>query len=409
MPLRRVPGRLTRKARLGAILAAAVVTGSSGLLLVTSATANAQAAAPSVAVRVSGDESAVVSGRTARASAKVRIERRTVVGWAFVKRTRSHGHRYSTSLVVPAGSSQTFRVTSDHRSRKFVVAMPERKAPGGTTTTPTTPAAPTKAPSAPTQYDDCGARPVKADGSLWSCTFHDDFDGTTLDGSKWIPQTVFATGGSTETYACYRDDPANVNVANGVLNLTLLRLDQPAPCAIPGLAPTRYQSGMVSTWHRFSQQYGRFEARVKNTASAYPGLGEGFWMWPDDRVPSSEKWPNAGEIDIAETFSVHPDSVVSTLHYSEDANGMRLGVNYNVCSAKRGEWNTYALEWTSTRMEFFVNGRSCFVNTSGDAAFQKPYIIDLTQGIGPAPMGNSPVEQTPIPATFKVDYVHVWQ
>jgi hypothetical protein len=72
-------------------------------------------------------------------------------------------------------------------------------------------------------------------------------------------------------------------------------------------------------------------------------------------------------------------------------------------------WNKYTLEWSASRIEFFVNGKSCLVNTSGDAAFQKPYIINLTQGIGPEPMGNMPVTRTPIPASYKVDYVKVWQ
>ena len=49
------------------------------------------------------------------------------------------------------------------------------------------------------------------------------------------------------------------------------------------------------------------------------------------------------------------------------------------CVAQRGEYNTYTLEWTATRLEIKVNGTTCLVNTSGDPAFQKPYIVALTQ------------------------------
>jgi beta-glucanase (GH16 family) len=393
MGLRRMPGMPTRSARITALLSVIGVAVSSGLALgVSGPAAAAQSAAPSVTLRVADADSVRVSGRTLTASARVRFERRSGSGWVFVKRTRAHAHRYVTTLSVAAGTTQTFRATSDHRSRKFVVAMPARTAP---------------AKPLPTLYDDCGARPRKADGSAWSCTFQDDFNGTALDRTKWIPQTVFATG-SSDAYACYRDDPSNVNVASGVLNLTVLRLDTPAPCGM-NLPPTIYQSGMVSTWHRFSQQYGRFEARLKNTATPSPGLGEGFWMWPDDRVPSTETWPTAGEIDIAETFASAPDVALATLHYSADAYGMQPGVNTNACTAHRGVWNTYTLDWTPTRMEFFVNGKSCLVNTSGDHAFQKAYIIDLTQGVGPTDIGNKPVDGTTFPATLQVDYVHVWK
>lgn len=344
--------------------------------------------APSVTFRLAGASSVTVSGRTASASPMVRIDRRVGSRWALVKRVRAHHHRYATTLRLRAGSRAKLRVSSDHRSRVVHLRMPVASAK-----------------SLPTLYDACGARPRKPDGTPWSCTFHDDFNGTELDRTKWIPQTVFAQG-TTETHACYRDDPSNVNVGNGTLNLTLLRLDAPAPCGVD-LAPTTLQSGMVSTWHRFSQQYGRFEARIKNTASAYPGLHETFWMWPDDRVPSTEKWPNAGEIDVAETYSSAPDVVIPFLHYSADSGGMQPGVNTNACAAERGVWNTYTLEWSASRLEVFVNGRSCLVNTSGDPAFRKPYIIDLTQGIGPE--SNMPVDGTPIPATMQVDYVRAWQ
>ena len=403
MQLRRVPGNLTRTARLGVLLAAAVA-GSSALLLGTSA-ASAQSAGPSVAVRVSGDESVVVTGRTAAASAKVRVERRSAVGWAFVKRTRSHAHRYSTNLFVPAGSSQTFRVTSAHRSRKFVVAMPDRKVPSGTTT-PTTPAAPPATrPPGPAQYDDCGARPAKADGSLWSCTFHDDFDGATLDRTKWVPNTAFVTWSGT-THACYRNDPSNVNVADGVLSLTMLKLDAPAACGV-AVEPTQYMSGSVSTYHLFSQQYGRFEARMKTTASSATGLHEAFWLWPDDRS-STINWPDSGEIDVAETFSAHPATAGSYLHYDSDQSSLLLPSNASNCAADRGVWNTFAVEWGPSRIETFVNGKSCLVNTSADPAFQKSYIINLTQGMGGGSW-NPLVDGTPIPATVQFDYVHVWQ
>lgn len=255
------------------------------------------------------------------------------------------------------------------------------------------------------RVDACGVQPLKADGSAWSCTFDDEFNGTTLDRTRWIPQTVFVTGSPT-AYACYRDDPSNVRVGSGVLSLTLLKLRAPAPCA-GGQAPTIYQSGMVSTWHRFSQQYGRFEARIKTTPSSSPGLHEAFWMWPDDRVASTESWPASGEIDVAETYSNDPGSVVPFLHYSADASGFLAGVNTNLCAANRGVWNTYTMEWSRSRIEIFVNGRSCLVNTSGDPAFQKAYIIDLTQSLGAAL--DAPVAGTPFPATMQVDYVRVWR
>lgn len=255
--------------------------------------------------------------------------------------------------------------------------------------------------------DACGTAPLKDDGTRWTCTFVDTFSGTTLDRTKWLPQTAFFTG-TPAVHACYRDDPANVNVRNGSLNLTLVELKVPAPCAV-AMSPTTYMSGGVSTYHLFSQKYGRIQARVKNTGTTQPGLHEAFWMWPDDQYGTASMWPDSGEIDVAETFSVYPRSYVAALHYSADELGLNDGTTSGVCDARRGVWNTYTLEWSPQKLEFFVNGKSCLVNTSGDPAFQKPYIINFTEGIGPVDMGNMPTARTPIPATYKVDYVKVWE
>jgi beta-glucanase (GH16 family) len=252
--------------------------------------------------------------------------------------------------------------------------------------------------------DDCGPK-VKKRLGYWRCAFHDDFSGTALDRTKWVAVTSFVTWSGT-TNACYRDDPSNVSVADGVLNLTVLELDAPVACAVAA-PPTRYVSGGVSTYHLFSQQYGRLEARIRTTAADVPGLHEAFWLWPDDRY-SRIDWPDSGEIDVAESFSAHPSSVGSYLHYSADHAGLQLGVNAANCPANRGEWNTFTVEWGPSRIETFVNGTSCLVNTSGDAAFRKRYIVNLTQGIGGGDW-NLIEDTTPMPATTQVDYVRVWK
>ena len=267
---------------------------------------------------------------------------------------------------------------------------------------------PTPTPTPTPTSDACGPVLTKVDGTKWTCTLADNFDGSALDRTRWMPQTQFATGVQS-AHACYSDDPSVINVANGSLNLSLRRVATPVSCTFGGLSgPTNYIAGSAMTYRLFSQQYGRFEARMKNTATTAPGLHEAFWLWPDDRVPSTTPWPYAGEIDISETYSVYPTLSIPFLHYAADLYGPVPGLNtaWN-CAAARGVWNTYTLEWTASRLEIFVNGKSCLVNKSGDPAFQKPYIIALTQLMGAA--GNVYDGRAPIPATTNVDYVKVWK
>lgn len=356
--------------------------------------------APSVSLRQAGPGTVSVSGRTATPRAKVRIDRRVGSRWVLAARTHARHHRYAVTLTVAAGSTARFKVTSNRRSRTVTARVPAATAMAAT-------AQAAKPP--PTLYDACGARPRKADGSAWQCTFHDDFDGSTLDPTKWVPQTAFVTGDKDAGYACYVDDPRNISVAGGMLSLTVRKEAAPQSCGSPTSTVTSsYTAGSVTTYHLFSQQYGRWEARIRNTASSAPGLHEAFWLWPDDRIASAASWPDAGEIDVSETYSQYNWLSVPFLHYSADSGGSQPGVNtaYD-CTAYRGVWNTYTLEWTPTTLTIFVNGRTCLVNTSGDPAFQKPYILMLTQALGSGT--NAMTASTPIPATMDIDYVRVWQ
>jgi beta-glucanase (GH16 family) len=261
------------------------------------------------------------------------------------------------------------------------------------------------APDPVSTSDACGPRLEKADGSYWSCTLYEGFDGE-LDRTLWRPATGFL-GGTEPARPCYVDDPSVISVQDGTLRLSATRVSEPVRCAGTTADPTGYIAGGVNTYRQFSQQYGRFEARYKSTATSEVGLQEAFWLWPDDRH-NTQVWPAAGEIDIAETYSQYPDLVVPFLHYTWYDNwGPQPGLNtaWN-CVAPRGEYNTYTLEWTAERLEILVNGKTCLINTSADPAFQKPYIVALTQLLGTG--ANTYNGPAPLPATMTVDYVKVW-
>lgn len=63
--------------------------------------------------------------------------------------------------------------------------------------------------------------------------------------------------------------------------------------------------------------------------------------------------------------------------------------------------------WTPSSITISINGTTCLVNTSADPAFQKRYIIDLTEAMGAG--FDEASSSTPLPATMDVDYVRVWQ
>ncbi|UDY22612.1 family 16 glycosylhydrolase [Nocardioides sp. Kera G14] len=282
--------------------------------------------------------------------------------------------------------------------------------PSTATPTPTPTPMPTPLPTVlPTPDSEattaCGDGITIIDATPYVCTFDDEFDETELDRTKWAVNVGLPTGGPD--YACTVDDPRYINVADGALHLTMAKVDTPVPCS-PGYAPASIEAPTISSYHLFSQQYGRFEARVRTTATTAPGLHEAFWLWPDDRY-SEINWPTSGEIDVAETYSNYPLIAIPFLHYSEEVvhPPWTIGVNTAMCAAVRGVWNTYTLDWTATSITISINGIPCLVNTSADPAFAKRYIVALSMALGDS--ANAATAATPFPATTDVDYVRVWQ
>jgi len=264
----------------------------------------------------------------------------------------------------------------------------------------------TAAAAPPTKTDACGQRIAKSTGGFWSCVLAEPFDGSSLNAKYWTALTQpGAVGG-----ACNVDDPRTVRVAGGTLQLTVRPVGDGLVCpAHADGTRSSYASGSVSTYRRWSQQYGRFEARVKVHPTDQPGLQEAFWLWPDERYTSVASYPASGEIDIVETYSQYPGLAIPFLHYgSADNGGPMPGLNTAWdCATTRGEFHTYGLEWTADRLEVFVDGRSCLVNTSGASSFRKRFIVSFTQMLGTG--ANAYTDAVPLPATMEVDYLKVWR
>ena len=73
--------------------------------------------------------------------------------------------------------------------------------------------------SAAADTDPCGTVTTKADGTNWACSYVDNFDGKSLDSSKWIVQQTAATG-FRSGLTCFTNSSKNIQVARGELKLT---------------------------------------------------------------------------------------------------------------------------------------------------------------------------------------------
>lgn len=322
--------------------------------------------------------------------------------------------------VVPAGGAAAGRGQAQTAAKKKCKKRGKaakkkrckRRHRGNGKTAPPAPPPADRSGPAPSPGPDCGAPISKSEGGNWQCSFSDDFNGTSLDTSKWTPQ-LSVTSGFTDGTSCFVNSPDNISVSNGSLNLTSRQEQSPIRCG--GLGPTRYTSGMVSSGGGgFSQTYGRFEVRARISSAQVKGLQTSLWLWPVDATRYGP-WPASGEIDFAEFFSAYPDRAIPYIHYSPLLGVDPLATNNYCLISNPSAFHTYAAEWTRTSITIIYDGKVCLVDSWIPAPplvkpqpFDQPFFIALTQGLGQG--GNAfDSSTTPLPATTTIDYVRVWR
>lgn len=258
---------------------------------------------------------------------------------------------------------------------------------------------------------DCGGAepPARPGGGVYTCTFDDEFTGTTLDTTKWEPHRTAVSGMTTPNRDCYVALPGNISVSYGALHLSARQVDTPFTCDSPrGDFKTDTTAGSVSTRARFSQAFGRFEFRARLPQATVPGVHSALWLNPSENYYGA--WPRSGEVDVAEWFSADSSNVYSVLHYG----GQRAGVSQKCAMTTPSDWHTYALEWTPTTMRFIYDGVDCWTTgwkpawpLKAPAPFDRPFNTVMSQVFGGG--WNAPTSLTPTVATMDVDWVRVWK
>ncbi|HEY1828763.1 MAG TPA: glycoside hydrolase family 16 protein [Acidimicrobiales bacterium] len=285
-------------------------------------------------------------------------------------------------------------------SASGAIKHPSKSTPTTTTTTTTT------VPSS-----SCGDVGPEGISGSWTCSFDDEFNGTSLDTSNWVPQLTATSGyttGSASGAPCYVDNPSTISVSGGYLHLGAIKTAAPIDC-VDGLY-TSYEAGMVTTDGLFSQTYGAFEVNAELPASVANGLQETFWLYP--KTLTYGAWPTSGEIDFAEFYSEYPTLDIPYIHYTEKASDPNVTA-YD-CTINQGAFNTYGVDWQPGTLTIYLNGKVCLTEHPNPAAplaspapFNQPFMIALTQALG---SGTDAYESgtTQLPATTLINWVRAW-
>ena len=245
-------------------------------------------------------------------------------------------------------------------------------------------------------------------------TFFDEFDGTELDLDKWIyeRESWYSQNGAVQRYR-----NSNVSVNDGLLTIEVRNKNNPIDDKDVGTVT----SGAVKTQDKFSQTYGRIEARMR--VPTYTGAWPCFWMMPQTINAYGGGWPYSGEIDIAEFKGRFNTRVAGSIH-----NAYSGGYDHAVGKAYYLPWNSpidrfhvYALIWTPDYMDFEVDGvvyqritkeqwTTSHYASGSSQPFDRPFYITFSCGVGGILDGHRLPDLDNFSTSYmQIDYLRVYQ
>lgn len=254
--------------------------------------------------------------------------------------------------------------------------------------------------------------------------FSDEFDGDTLDNTKWTAYNNFCHGMSDAAY--FRNTPNHVKVENGKLKLSAIEEPTPVECCIwwdpNNCHDYSYSSGYIYSNNKI--QYGYLEMKCYIPSSI--ALNPCFWLWGStggsypvkqyDEIDVFERWGDPNSVP-------YPDRMMMSNFYHNigdtiygTSSKLQQTITFN--TAFVGYTSIFAVEWLPHEIHFYVNGkitRSVRYSTRTDhnsdsyftcADFEDaiPQRIDISFSIN-----NKIFDFPDLTESFEIEYIHSYK
>ncbi len=239
----------------------------------------------------------------------------------------------------------------------------------------------------------------------YELVFADEFNGSSLDTSKWNTAFLWGTDLIINSEEQYYVDIANdpdfgfnpFTFADG--HMTINTIKTPPELASKSLGQP-YLSGIITSYDAFKFTYGYAEIRAKMTH------GRGYW--PAFWLLNAYYGGDDPEIDIMEFIGDNQDVVYHTFHYHDEQGKLRStqsqptpGIDYTT------DFHTFSVEWAPGSIIYFVDGIEVHRITDPKVPMEQMYLLANTAVGGW--WAGSPDETTPFPGKYVIDYIRVFQ
>ncbi len=253
----------------------------------------------------------------------------------------------------------------------------------------------------------CGSACQSEDDAVaWNLAWEDEFSGPANqlpDSTKWRFD-VGGDGWGNNQLEYDTDRPENVSL-DGAGHLAITARKEL-------YLGNEYTSGRINTRGFFSQERGKFEARIRLP------VGQGIWpaFWLLGGNFESVGWPRCGEIDIMEYRGQQPAVLHGSLHGPGYSGGSALTSRYTLPGGQafNDGFHVFSVEWDEKLIAWYMDGTRYLTITPDDLpgssawVFDHPFFIILNVAVGGNFVGP-PNASTTFPQTMLVDWVRVYR
>ncbi|MBO7722731.1 MAG: glycoside hydrolase family 16 protein [Thermoguttaceae bacterium] len=228
--------------------------------------------------------------------------------------------------------------------------------------------------------------PEPPEGFHWKLDWHDEFDGTEIDTTKWeAVETV-------RRNAFWSKDAFSLDGSGNLKMTTFLREDG------------TYIDGCLRTRGKYEKAKGFFVARMRLQRQV--GHWSAFWLMGDCEGSIGGGSADGAEIDIMEKPTLD-DKVNFAIHWDgygkeHESVGQFTSIDESIMEG----FHTFALWWADDAYRFYVDGRLFWETTAGGICTQ-PLYVKLSDEIQ-FDFWAGDIRTAELPDESLVDYVRVY-
>jgi beta-glucanase (GH16 family) len=225
--------------------------------------------------------------------------------------------------------------------------------------------------------------PPPPQGKDWKLAWHDEFDGTALDESKW-------------------EVPPDARRRDGWWMRKAISLDGKGHLVMSTLKDgNRYVDACVRTRGKFEHAFGYYVARIELQKEV--GHWSAFWLYNASVGKVGNEGRDGTEIDIMEKPWLD-DRVNHALHWDGYGKAHKSAGHVSRVPGLLEGFHTYGLLWMPDQYVFYVDGKEVWRTKAGGVC-QVPLYIKLSDEIG---NWGGDIKKAKLPDRFLVDYVRVY-